>query len=166
MPKEVEERSDDDGRVGDIESGPAVEREVKVEEIDYMSAEEAVDGIAEDAATDEAKAKLVSRPLEFEAAPENDHHNEDENRERDQQVAKTLEKAPCGSVVNGIDQIEETGNHLNATMWGIGTEGKATPVDNHPFGKLVEEEDGREEAEEQAIVGQSCGDPLWSWWVG
>lgn len=137
MEIDVPEGTENDCGIGNVEGWPAVPREMKVEKIDDVAAEEPVEGIPDNAAGNEAKADLIDGLLKPEFIAENSDEGEDDEGKDDQEPGKSFHYSPCGPVINRIDEIEKTGKDFQTSKRRIEAEGETGKLHNDPLGDLV-----------------------------
>jgi hypothetical protein len=101
------------GAVGDVEcrkaklSSPAL-LQVEIEEIYHLLAEEPVNEVAKDSTKDEAKGDLPQQGAGVKMVPAEIQDNECYSSHDRQEMVVAAEKAPSGSSVAPVNQLEES----------------------------------------------------------
>ena len=146
--------ADDDGAIGQVESGPVVGAEVEVEEVNHAAAAQAVEKISEGAAQNQTQTPTgeVGR-----RSPPQQDQNQDQGREReadekdeDDDGFYVGKEAKGSATVAQVGEVEEAGED------GPGLAPGQSPHDGR-LGELVEQKDDDGERKVKSTGGPVHG---------
>lgn len=137
-PQDVAEHSDADGGIRDVERREDVIAEVEIEEIGHMAVAQAVDEIADGAATEQAKAELRDGLAQAEVFSPDEDRGQRAEREDGEHRAAAAEHAPGRTGIAHVYEIEKSRKDRDAART---VAAERHPVCDPDFAELIGNED-------------------------
>src|ERR1051326_4761137 len=103
--EDVEQCSDADGAVGDVERGPVIAVPIEVQKIDHLVLDDAIDQIPKDATENQSYGNLLQRLADREGTAEDEHYDDCYDRQDDQRLVLPGKQPPGGARVADVGDV-------------------------------------------------------------